>query len=269
MSSVNRLYQHINILSLDVVVGSLIGALFFAKLFETQVISLVLVALALTVWLIYTIDHLRDAWSIKAPASTDRHRFHQRHFKVISIVVVVVLAIDGVIVFLLPAEVLRAGLALGIIVFLYLIFQRYLKFLKEIFVASLYTAGVVLPSFSTVSAMISPIHYLVIAKFAITALMNLLLFSLFDLKDDRTQQQHSFVTWFGAKYTSYGIVFLGLLNVCSGIWLWKTDAALAGVFILMNMLLLAILVFRRNLAHNNYYRILGDAAFFIPAFYLL
>lgn len=269
MNVVKRLYQYINILSLDVVAGSLISALFFAALFCAPVYPHVLAALGLTVWIIYTIDHLRDARSIKVPASTDRHRFHQRHFKIIAMLVMVMLVIDLVIVFFLPPAVLRAGLVLGVIVLLYLFFQRYLKFLKEIFVACLYTAGVILPSFPTVSESISPLHYLVIAKFAITALMNLLLFSLIDLQVDRNQQQHSFVTWFGDRSTRRGIIFLAVLNVCGGIWLMGIDAALAGIFIAMNILLVCILAFRKILVHNNYYRILGDAAFFLPVFYLL
>lgn len=269
MNFVNRLYQRINILSLDVVVGSLISALFFAEIFHAQVNAYVLSALALTVWVIYTIDHLRDAKNIKVPASTDRHRFHQRHFKTISILVAVMLAIDVVILFFLPAPVLRAGFALGFVVFLYLVFQRYLKFLKEFFVACLYTAGVLVPSFTGIAENAAPLHYLIIGKFAIIALMNLLLFSLFDLEVDRSQQQHSFVTWFGARSTRYGILLLGLMNICTGIWLLGTDAALAVIFISMNLLLLGILRFRKSLVYNNYYRILGDAVFFIPVFYLL
>ena len=269
MNVLIRLYQYINILSLDVVAGSLIGALFFAEIFHAPVYSLVLAALAVTVWIIYTIDHLRDARAIKEPASTDRHRFHQRHFEILSALVLLMVAVDVVLAFFLPAAVLHAGLTLGVIVVLYLSFQRHLRFMKEIFVACLYTAGVLLPSVSTVSELVSPEHGLLVCKFVITALMNLLLFSFFDLQADRRQEQYSFGTSFGARSTSFGIVFLGLLNLSSGIWLWRFDPALAAIFISMNALLLGILAFRRNLVQGNYYRMLGDAAFFIPVVYLL
>lgn len=269
MNLLNRLYQHINILSLDVVAGAIICALFFARIFAVQICPLVLAALAVTVWIIYTLDHLRDARSIPAPASTDRHRFHQEHSKSISVVVAVMVAVDITLLFFLPGPVFWAGLALGGVVMLYLILQRYLKFLKEIFVAFLYTAGVVLPSLPYIAGSILPVHLLILGKFMVTALMNLLLFSLFDLHVDRSQQQHSFVTWFGARSTSYGILLLGLLNVSGGIALWRFDMRLAWIFVAMNLLLLTILVLRRKLVRDNYYRILGDAVFFIPAFYLL
>lgn len=270
MNFFNRLYQHINILSLDVVAGAIISALFFAQVFAVRIKPHVLAALAVTVWIIYTIDHLRDAMSIPAPASTDRHRFHQQHFKVISSIVGVMIAVDITLLFFLPGPIFWAGLGLGGVVLLYLVFQRYLKFLKEIFVAFLYTAGVVLPSLPyAVGGSLMPVHYLILGKFMVTALMNLLLFSLFDLHVDRSQQQHSFVTWFGARPTSYGILFLGLVNISGGMWLWKFDMRLAGIFVAMNLLLLTILMLRRKLVRDNYYRILGDAVFFIPILYLL
>ena len=265
----SRLYQHINILSLDVVAGAVISALFFARIFEVHISNHVLAALAVTVWIIYTIDHLRDAESIAAPASTDRHRFHQQHFKAIAAIVVSMIALNVVLLIFLPREILLAGAVLGIVVFFYLVFQRYLKFLKEIFVACLYTAGVMLPSLPYALDILLPVHYLIIGKFVITALMNLLLFSLFDLRVDRNQRQHSFVTWFGTRSTRYGILFLALVNVCGGIWLWRFDLQVTAIFVTMNILLVAILALRRSLVHHNYYRILGDAVFFIPAFYLL
>jgi hypothetical protein len=70
-----------NILSLDVVAGAVAGALFFGEILQVQLSFSVLTALGLTVWIIYTLDHLRDAKQILNVASTDRHRFHQEHFK--------------------------------------------------------------------------------------------------------------------------------------------------------------------------------------------
>lgn len=269
MTRLHRLYQYINILSLDVVAGAVTGALFFGKLLQVPVDPLVLAALALTVWVIYTLDHLRDAMTIPRIASADRHRFHQSHFRLMVAVVVIVGAVDLIIIGFLSYEVLRAGMALGLIVLLYLITQRYLKFLKEFFVACLYTAGILLPSIVNNQAHLSPEHLIVIGKYFVTALMNLLLFSLFDFNTDRHQQQHSFVTWFGPRFTSYGIIVLGMVNILSGIWLWGYDAKVAAVFVCMNLVLLAVLFLRNRLVSDNYYRIIGDAVFFIPLFYLL
>jgi len=269
MKGLNHLYQHINILSLDVVAGAVIGSLFFARIFVVTVSTAVLAALALTVWIIYTIDHLRDAKTIRKVAFTDRHRFHQEHFRVVLIILGVAIAADATLVFFVPPVILKLGTYLALVVLAYLIFQRHLKFLKEVFVACLYTAGILLPSIAVIPYDLQPMHYLIIGKFFITALMNLLLFSLFDYRRDRSQQQHSFVTWFSPSFTQYGIMILGLLNIFSGLRLWGFDPLVAFVFITMNLLLLSILFFRKRLADNNCYRMLGDAVFFIPVISLL
>lgn len=268
MKFLSQIYQYINILSLDVVAGAVISAIFFSRLLAVHPPASVFFCLGLIVWIIYTIDHLRDAKSIASSASTDRHRFHQLHFKVIAYVLAAAIALTLVAIFFLPTAIIQAGLILGSVVSLYLLFQRYLKFMKEFFVACLYTAGIVLPSLAF-GANLLPEHHLIIAKFVITALMNLLLFSLFDLEVDRDQQQHSFVTWFGAGPTRYAIILLGMVNILMGLSLWSFDVWVARIFITMNAMLIAVLLFQKKLVQDNYYRIVGDAVFLIPGFYLL
>lgn len=269
MKIASRTYQYINILSIDVVIGAIISSLFFGRLLNHQLSNVVLIALGLTVWMIYTVDHLRDARNIKGVASTDRHRFHQRYFKKIVWVLLAVIVVDVVAISLLPPDVVIAGFILGFAVLLYLMLQRSLKFMKEFFVAVLYTAGVLMPSVSDLDDGLLIVHYITIAQFAITALMNLLLFSLFDHEVDRSDRQHSFVTWFGPRLTSTTIFLLGVLNIVSGIWMWTVDVRVAVVFIAMNMMLLGILFLKHHLVHNNYYRIMGDAVFFIPVICLI
>jgi hypothetical protein len=269
MKLLNKIYQFINILSLDVVAGAVICSDFFASILHAEVGYDTLLTLGLTVWIIYTIDHLRDAMLIPTLASTDRHRFHQRHFKIILAVLILTMVVDFVVIWFVPRKVVEYGFLLWLIVLLYLVFQRYLKFLKEFFVACLYTVGVLLPSISTLQTPLQSVDLILVAKFFITALMNLLLFSLFDQTQDRKQQQHSFVTWFGASSTRVGILFLGSFNILTGVWLWSFDWRVAAIFIAMNAMLLAVLALQKHLVLNNYYRILGDAVFLIPLFYLL
>lgn len=269
MKFLGYLYQHVNILSLDVAAGAVISSLFFARLLNASVSLNVLAILGLTVWIIYTLDHLRDARSIPNVASTDRHRFHQKHFRIIFRTMMVIVVADAVMIAFLPPEILKAGTILGSVVLIYLAFQRYLKFLKELFVACLYTAGVLLPPIAMMQHDLLPVYIILIAKFFITALMNLLIFSLFDYDEDRVQQQHSFVTWFGPASTRYSILLLGLLNIVSGVAVWEFDKLVAGIFVSMNLVLLAVLFFQRTLGNNNSHRIVGDAVFFIPGIYFL
>lgn len=264
-----RFYQYVNILSFDVVAGAVIGALFFGRILGVAISWPELAVLALTVWIIYTLDHLRDATFISDVASTDRHRFHQKYFRRIAATLLVAILTDLLLLWFIPFSVLMWGLCLWFFVVLYLVLERYLKFMKEFFVACLYTAGLLLPSLAGEGGEWLVLHSVVAGKYFVTAWMNLLLFSLIEYNEDRRHQQYSFVTWFGPASTHYGILVLALINVSGGVMVWTFDFHLALTFISMNVLLVAILLLQKHLRRHNAYRIAGDAIFFIPLFYLL
>src|SRR5688572_30353881 len=148
MSRLIQTYRIINILSLDIVAGAVFCALFFSSLLNVHMLPYAIISLALTVWIIYTADHLRDARKIRHRAATARHQFHQRHFRSLSIVLIIVMAIDSIFILFMREPVLVWGTILAVAALIYLIIQRYLKVLKEWFVASIYTCGVLLPSVS-------------------------------------------------------------------------------------------------------------------------
>ena len=95
MNKIISVYRLLNILSIDVAAGAVICALFFARLFEVQIKPYGLISLGLTVWIIYTADHLLDGIKTHHRAATKRHQFHQYHFKVLCVVMIVAIIIDG------------------------------------------------------------------------------------------------------------------------------------------------------------------------------
>ncbi|MEO0330420.1 MAG: hypothetical protein AAF223_01865, partial [Bacteroidota bacterium] len=56
------------VLSLDVVLGACISAWFVASLCRVTVQPITILALGICVWLIYTADHLWDAYRLNQPA---------------------------------------------------------------------------------------------------------------------------------------------------------------------------------------------------------
>lgn len=264
-----RLYRLFNILSLDIVAGAVMSAMFFARLLKVAILSYGLIALGLTVWIIYTADHLRDAKTIGKQAASERHRFHQKHFRVLLGLMMLAIAADTVIIFFIRKQVFTWGLFLAALVIVYLLAQRYLKFLKELFIAVLYTAGVLLPSLSVTTLPVTAVHMALISQFALTALTNLLIFSWFDSDTDAADKLSSFVTVLGRRFTAYCIWALLALNFALGTWLCFTSACSGPVLIFwaMNAVLLLIFVFRHRFA--PYYRLTGDAVFLIPGIYLL
>jgi hypothetical protein len=271
MSALIRFYRLMNILSIDVVAGAVASALFFAKIFQVQVRPQGVLALALTVWAIYTLDHLRDAKKIRHQASTRRHRFHQRYFHVLTLLLGAVLIVDVVLVFYVKKKVFEWGIMLATVVGLYLLIQHSLRFLKEFFIALLYTCGVLLLSWPLSSLKINWIQYGVIIQFAIVAWINLIMFSWFDQEFDRQDRQNSFVTILGRKTTSLVLYCLMLSNfLLGGIQLFFQGVSSAVIILsLMNFTLLLVFHFRSTMAYNDRYRLVGDAVFLFPVFYLI
>jgi hypothetical protein len=261
-----RLYRLFNLLSIDVALGSVCSALFFARILQVHILSYGLLALGLSVWIIYTVDHLLDALKIKSPAATARHRFHQQNFKTLLVMLAMAMVINGVIILFIRHRVLVAGLYIAAIVGIYFLINRYLKFMKEIFIAIVYTIGVLLPSVSVTQQPMNEWPWLIIVSFSVTALINLILFSWFDHARDLRDGNISFVTVLGERTSRTVIVLLFLLVTFLAVMSLSVAAV---VILLMNALLLTTFIFNRYFSRHDRFRILGDFVFILPLIYLL
>jgi hypothetical protein len=270
MTGFTRVYRYVNLLSLDIVAGAVVSALFFARVLDVTLRPVGVLALALTVWVIYTADHLKDARDIGRSASTSRHRFHQEHFRTLLIAAGLAVLVNVIIVFFLRKQIFVRGTVLAAGVGIYLIVQRYLKFLKEICIAFLYTCGVLLPSYTLTKVELVPAHYLLMVQFAMVAWLNLLIFSWFDREGDEKDKQTSFVTMLGEPITRASIwCLIGGIFLVTGFSLYYAEMKPAVLIVgTMGLVLALIFVFRENFARQDYYRMLGDAVFLLPLFYL-
>jgi 1,4-dihydroxy-2-naphthoate octaprenyltransferase len=271
MKYVAAFYRIINLLSIDVAVGAVISALFFARLLGVGVLPSGLAALGLSVWIIYTFDHLLDAWSIKSEASTARHRFHQRFFKPIALILFTGIVLDMGLVFFVRWPVLQSGLVLsGAVGIYFLLFQR-LRMMKELTGSILYCCGVLLPALSLSHHGMTPSEGLVITQFSLTVLSNMILFALMDHQEDLHDSRHSVVTELGndgARNILMGL-FLTCMLLSAVQFLYFEHASVAAVVFLMNLVLMAIFFFHSNVKNRDQYRMIGDAVFFIPVIYLV
>src|SRR6187431_1308602 len=98
-------YRFINLLSIDVALGAVCSALFFARLLSVRILPFGLITLGLSVWIIYSVDHLLDARKLKSKASTMRHRFHQEHSRSITIMVLIATIVNAVLIFFIRKPV--------------------------------------------------------------------------------------------------------------------------------------------------------------------
>ncbi|HEY3403146.1 MAG TPA: hypothetical protein VGK59_07155 [Ohtaekwangia sp.] len=262
-----RAYRWLNVLSIDVALGSACSALFFSKLFQVTILPYGLIALAVTVWVIYTVDHLLDARKIAQPASTTRHHFHQTNFRVLVKLVLIAVIMNSVLIFFIRKPVLLAGVFLFAGVGFYLLVQQYMKVSKEIVIALLYTIGVALPSMAVTDLPVSEWPWLILVQFFLTALTNLILFAWFDRERDQKDKRSSVATAIGEQGSRY---ILSALLVTSILITFFSTYTIASVFILVGNLILLIIFMKRSLfEQHDRFRLLGDAIFFIPLLYWL
>lgn len=265
MCALLKCYRLLSWLSMDVAVGAVCSSVWFAVLFGVNPGGIAFAVLGLTVWIIYTLDHLMDARTIKSHANAKRYQFHQQHFSIIGIVWMLAIVCDGVLVFFMRKEILNDGLWLSALVIIYFFFHRYFGFLRELFIAIVYSAGVLLPVLSLTGVPVIASEWVVITSFFLTALINILLFSWFDYDADVCDGQQSCAIVFGLRATKQ---FIGVLFIVQAvlqlviIYLQKSQVYL---LLGMNGVLLFIFYSAVRVKKNDVFRLVGDAVFLFPA----
>ncbi|MBL7872811.1 MAG: hypothetical protein JNM78_14435 [Cyclobacteriaceae bacterium] len=259
-----RFYRMCNLLSLDVAAGAVICALYFSKLLSVPPKIQGMLALGFVVWVIYTVDRLLDVRAMSNPAASERHQFHQRYQKLLwTLSFLAALAAISIVPFL-RTPVLIGGIFISLLAGLYLLVQKQLK-AKEVFVAAIYTSGVLLTSFSVTSE-VSYIECLLITQLFIVALINLLLFSWFEYDTDKQDGHSSFAIQVGKKTTGKCLFGLGTINFLITLWIGtQTSWQAPFLFLLMTVVLIFIFFFHTFFLVNARYRLVGDAVFFMPA----
>ncbi|MEJ2004935.1 MAG: hypothetical protein P8X57_08230 [Cyclobacteriaceae bacterium] len=140
-----RLLRYLNIWSIDVALAAGLLSVAFAHVWSIAIPVTVPALLAIVVWLIYTLDHIKDSFDTQAPGLSERRNLHRKHFKKLLSVSVVLLIFAGGLIFMVPEPVVVYGTALSSIVGAYYLVLHFLSsrivLKKEVIVALLYTTG--------------------------------------------------------------------------------------------------------------------------------
>lgn len=271
-----RFYTLLRILSLDVVVGACIGTFFVSEYIKVNISWPAITCLGLAVWIIYTADHLVDAYRLSTTAYTARHVFFQRHFKSLLIWMIIMLLLGVAIAMLLPLRTFWWGLELAMAVVIYfsllLIFRGNVAYHKEVLGALIYASGVFLAPVSIYPGEISADILALFLQFFIIALVNLLIFSLMELEIDRKHEHQSLVLFLGKNASRQLII--GLLGIfclsllLSLLFYQQTGFVIAEIIFAAMMAFLMIIFFsEKHFKKDEWYRILGDLVFVFPVFY--
>ncbi len=272
-----KFYQYVRAFSLDVVAGAAISARWIGNYFEADIDFSSILALSLTVWLIYTIDHLLDARKLKSKDAVFRHIIHQKNAPYIFGVVMLVAMILIFTVQHLKAELLWYGFILGLAVIGYLVFVHFIRkkpyWGKEWFISLVYATGICLPTFAQLEYIPLDLGYFWVQLFLLASI-NLLLFNMFEYKADKMQGFNSFATVWGFDVTRRVILVLFLIFVI----IWSSAFLLfpeyeildyQAILIFMCSVLAIVLSKEVALKEEEWYRVLGDIVFVLPLIELI
>lgn len=261
------------ILSLDVVLGACVSTWFVAKIAQVPLNIISTVALALCVWLIYTADHLRDAFRLSHEAHTPRHQFHQKYFRPIMAAFLLTAMAGAALLFYLPIPVVEWGLWLIGLVGLYFLVSQIapvqLVMPKELMIALLYSSGIFLPIAAQLTT-ITPELVVLFIQYAALALMNLVIFSWYEHDSDQLDFAHSLATQYGKRRAKQLVMLCTAGIIVSVLWsgfLFSDDASFLFaqlLILMMTGLLLVILVRPRFFGQYERYRWFGDGVFLLP-----
>ena len=131
--------KYIRWLSLDIVLGGVIFLNFIGDQLNVEVPIAVSLALAVCIWLIYTLDHQRDVRH-KLHQKGARRIFHKKNQKAIIVTALFVGLLGLTLLFYLPLELIQSGLLVALTCLVYLILSAGLSafLVKEIIFLSLF-----------------------------------------------------------------------------------------------------------------------------------
>lgn len=265
-----------NLLSLDVVLGAMAGMLFFVHLTgETVGIALYLL-LGLTVWTIYTLDHLLDAKSIPGKAMMERHRFHQEHFRSLSVgvglsvgsAIFILFTRPDVSFIILPGLYLSFGMGL-LLISIKVTGQKF-AWLKELSTAIFYVAGISLIGWE-LQQEVTYQYVLFQLAYIFLAWLNLLILSFLDEKEDK---KSGFGSIFSLLYNPkvkvliWGVGGIGLM-LALNLWVFLGSYYRIYAGILVLLIYFHIYRFGRGIHIKKTSRQILEASFLLPFILLL
>ena len=268
------------ILSLDILAGVFCGYTFASIILESKGPPLTPLILCLTVWLIYTLDHLMDANSLKEKSARPAYRWHYMNRKILWPVLIVAGFANAVLslVYLSPRILVFGCIMGGLVVFYTLFHQKMMGsgltyLFKEGWISTIYTAGIWgVPLLSSERAPGIPV-VLTIIIYLLLVLINVLVYSFYAYHTDARESQRTLATVAGRETTAHllRLLILSVLMLVMAAFLTLDDPAMGKVYtilLFMTAIMGCIVAYPRFFRKNERYGILADGVFFLPVLLL-
>lgn len=270
------LFHWMNLLCIDVAIGALCSGYFAAILLEAALPAVFWVVLPLSVWIVYTADHVVDAYRLKDKAHTYRHLFIYRHLKTFLVLSAVLIMLDlGLVVFFLDFQILLFGLAVGAVTSLYFLFLHRRRhgtiswLSKELSVALIYVLGIWGIPFLYAGVAPGGYHWLIPVLFFLLATADILLLSYFEKETDELDRHATLAVTRGKRSVKRIILVLCLQVLIIAVFLiGYSKTSLAGgasfIMIIMALSIMLMVVFERVFHKKQVYRYLSELVFWLP-----
>ena len=263
---ITRLIKIIRWLSLDITAGAILVSMLFCQELNTQYSWQEMTLLGLSVWIIYTIDHVLDGRKSDNGLLSERRMFHRSNQQLFVILVGMAMVCAIALLFYVSKELIVLGTGLTILSSMYFLFGAKVPAIKEFSGALIYAFGVCLiPFMSTVKATLFPMGLLFLL-----ASLNLVLFSYLDRYVDKKEAMSSFTTELGVRYTRTTIIVL----ICA-LTIGVCYFILFGGSIVLTVffgagLLIHLLIFLNSWFHDfERFKLFGDLTFVLSGVLLL
>lgn len=272
MKSLRKLYSYFHLLSLDVVLGAIAGMLFFAHVLSLAMYIEIAIILGLTVWIIYTLDHLMDVKKTTGQPNSLRHDFHFKNEKKLQLLVGITFVLVFILLIFLPSLhfviipgiILAATIAcsLGLIYF----FGKRIAFMKEFLIATFYVLGIVLAPSTLFEKSIPASFYSLAVLYFLVAWVNLLMLSYLDKESDQEDGFDSVINWIAPKNLIKVILSLGTLGIIFSVYLLLFQKSYFNIYtiVLLLMLLIHMVYFLDEKNQKETIRRILEASFLLP-----
>ena len=276
-----KFYRYLHFLSLDIVLGALASSCFAARLFGSNPGMIWWITLALTVWLLYTADHMLDAWKHRKKIERDLHYFMMKNRKTLVWSMGVVTVVNVLLIFnLLDQELMKYALFLAGLVLLFYAMRhvfkknRILNVPGEFFVMILYMAGTWLGPAVALEGDYEAGHGMIALIFLGVLLMNLGVISLYDIKLDSRMGIASLANLLGMKRTKNLLLGTGIAIYLISLLqflVFDMDRYSQYALILTGMItiLLLVLYYPSRFRQKDYFRLAADAVIYMGFMALL
>ncbi len=263
--ALTSIFNWISWFSLDVVAGALILLRFVSSDQIHKPDFNVYLALGISVWVIYTLDHLSDGLKNDKPSKTV-HRVHKKFRKPITIALILAIFMGLLNLFWLPKEILLWGFGLGFFSLFYLKVSSILGKIgfKEAVIAISFGLGIYLFRLASGDTNILVLGDLILLT--LVAFVNLLIISVYEADHDIRDRTYSIVQNIGVDFTKKTAKCICVLIAISvAAILYFEGIREISVFHLFAAGTYLVLLHQESIfRRKNLYKYLGDGVFLMP-----